>query len=157
MEELTEAIEANREAIKIAQGRDRAVEQTRIYKEVKASALARHQELLELAGAIEAFGRAFNAVSMGLQALSAQTTSAGVPPELYEHPHLMYRRMVELVEHAMCLDTKGAIGKIRTLNGPEQRAMGVTGRSVVQHTAGEFLTLTLRRLQVALHLKREPE
>jgi hypothetical protein len=155
--DVSARLEQTSEALKLAQGRDRTAVQARTYKEIKQFALAKTHALLALAESIESFGRNFNAVRSGLEALAAQTTRIGVPPDQYEHPHLMHRRLVELVEYAIFLDTGGAIGKTRTLNGPEQLAKGVTGSSVIQDTSSEFLKLTMRRVQVAMHLDREPE
>jgi hypothetical protein len=147
---LSAELEQTREALKLAKGRVQGTAHARTYKEIKACAEAAHQELLEWADAVDVVCQRFNAASAKLQTLAEQTTRAGVSPESYAHPHLMFRRQVELFERGLCLGTKGAIGKVRTLNDQEQLAKGVTGSSVIRHAAAEFLELTLRRVQAAL-------
>jgi hypothetical protein len=156
IEKLASRVDDTREALQLAQARDRAAAHARIYKEIRQSAAASQRDLVALADAIDTFGLAFNAARTGLQSLAAHTTRAGVAPEMYEYPHLMHGRLLELTERALFLASGGAIGKPRALNAAEQLATGVTGGSVIQQTANEFFAMTMRRTQAALHLNSEP-
>jgi hypothetical protein len=146
VEELTDTIEAVREAVRLAQARGCAAERARARREIERAAVAVQRDLLAAAPEVKALCRRFTAISTGVQDLAAHMTRAGVRPEPCEQPHALYRVLPALLEHALFLDTGGKWGKSRTLYGTTELAQGVTGSQTLQHAAEEFLALTMRRV-----------
>jgi hypothetical protein len=151
IEELTEAIESSREAIQLANERERNAAAAEDYVTIKRLVADARREADAAADAVVAFARAQKKARISLDTVDAELIRCGVALNPYE----LKAKIVPILELALHVETDGVFGVGRTLENAHQ--LRQNGRASLKRAAQDYETLTLARVRSALHLMREPE
>ncbi|MGB9331491.1 MAG: hypothetical protein WCB10_12050 [Steroidobacteraceae bacterium] len=147
--ELDEAIPAVREAIRVAQARDRAQESARAYRNCEKLVSDTRRDVEAMGDALIAFALALKAAVAGLNSADSAMMHAGVTPDHWS----LRAKLIGIVQIALHLESGGLVGEVRTLDSADE--LRENGRADLKRAAREYHTLTLQRLRSKLHITAE--
>jgi hypothetical protein len=142
---LTANLEAVREALRIAQERDRGEARQEAYRAVQAQSTATRQAVEDLDKTIVAFVRAYRAARDSISKLDTTLVEHGLPAA---DPFLLKVKLQKLIERAMWLHSDGIFGEPHGMDSLDQ--LRANGRASLKLAAQELVTVTLRSVRSAL-------
>lgn len=151
MKELSDALQFSRDAIRVAQERERNAVAARDYVIIRrlVSDARRNAEVCE--DVLVTFAQAQRKARIALDTVDAELIRCGIALNPYE----LKAKIVPILELALHVETDGVFGVGRTLENAHQ--LRQNGRASLRAAAQEYQALVLARVRSALHLMREPE
>ncbi|MGB9332624.1 MAG: hypothetical protein WCB10_17805 [Steroidobacteraceae bacterium] len=142
-------LEHTREALRVAQARDRAQESARAYRNCEKLVSDTRRDVEAMGDALIAFALALKAAMAGLNSADSAMMHAGVTPDHWS----LRAKLIGIVQIALHLESGGLVGQVRTLDSADE--LRENGRADLKLAAREYHTLTLQRLRSKLHITAE--
>lgn len=147
--ELTAQLETAREAVRLAEQRDRSRLSGQTYKAVRQLVASELAALEALEVAVAAFAEAYSAAKDGLNALDVKMRGAGIEPD----PLALRAKLQGITDQVLALATNAEFGRLRSLETPDE--LRRSGAASIAKAAREWQAITLRQVRRALSIPEE--
>jgi hypothetical protein len=149
IKEFSDKIEFGRDAIRVAQERERNAVAAKDYVTIKRLVSDARRQADACADALVEFARAQKKARIALDAVDAELIRCGIALNPYE----LKAKIVPILELGLHVETDGVFGVARTLENAHQ--LRQNGRASLKAAAQEYQTLILARVRSALHIVRQ--
>lgn len=146
--ELTERVEATREAIKAANARDIQAENEKSFRRISKAVNEAANDAGNLDSIIQDLGDAIAKLAASKEAADSAMQQAGVLPL---RDHLTAAQVKNIVDMGLYVSTAGQFGKPVTLDSLHE--LRQSKRASLNHAASEYRELTLRHARITLRVE----